>query len=107
MTLNEYLTKGTVLKKGTKKAGLVTYYLNIDKRWTYNDIYEAYEKPSVYKVRSFNAIRERAYETDGYNHDLQIVGKNCMQYSTLYTFTQDGKTYAVKDTRDNMYITEL
>jgi hypothetical protein len=75
-------------------------------RWTWSDIYEAYESPSVYKVRSFKAIEDRARNTEGYNNDLRIIGKNCMQYSTIYTFTEGSKTYIVKDTKDNCYITE-
>lgn len=94
------------VNKGTKTHDWLVYDYKRT-AWTYDDIYDAYEKPSVYKVRSFEAIRRRAMETDGYNYDLKITGKNCMQYSTIYSFSQDGKTYIVKDTKDNTYIAEL
>ena len=107
MTRKDY-TFATTVNKGTKKANYIKWDVENITRWNnYSDIYDAYEKPSIYKVRSFNAINERALETDGYNYDLRITGKNSMQYSTIYTFTEDGKTYAVKDTKDNCYITEL
>ena len=95
-----------VIKSNTKQAD----YLRSDARrtmWAYDDIYEAYNSPSIYKVRSFNAIKERCRETNGYNNDLKIIGKNSSTYSTIYTFTENGVIYAVKDTKDNTYIVEL
>lgn len=106
MTRENYNDFATTLKAGTRKADAVKYDAS-NYRYTYGDIYDAYENPSIYKVRSFNAIKERAKETAGYNFDLRICGKNCMQYTTIYTFTENGKTYAVKDTKDNCYITEI
>lgn len=105
MRRNDY-TFVTEVKATTKKAEALRQDAR-QERWTYSDIYEAYERPSVYKVRSFNAIANRARETEGYNNDLKIIGKNCMQYSTVYTFTENGTTYIVKDTKDNTYITTL
>ena len=99
---NNIITKE--VKATTKQAEALRFDAN-NWRWTYRDIYEAYERPSIYKVRSFEKIRDRALNTNGYNYDLRIIGKNCMSYSTVYTFTEGNTTYIVKDTKDNTYIT--
>lgn len=107
MKRNDYVNIITKeVKATTKEAEALRQDAQRWGRWTYNNIWEAYERPSIYKIRSFEEIERRARETEGYNHDLRIIGKNCMQYSTVYTFTEDGKTYIVKDTKDNCYITE-
>ena len=87
--------------KATTKAGQAI--IN-ELKWSKGrDIYEAYNNPSPAKVQSFRAIERRALETEGYNHDLHIVGANSNFYSTIYTYTQDGTTYAIKDTYANTY----
>ena len=48
MTRENYNEFATTLKAGTKKADAVKYDAN-NYRYTYGDIYDAYEKPSVYK----------------------------------------------------------
>lgn len=104
MTIQDYLTFATAVKKDTKKAETITYYINVR---GYGDINNAYSRPSTTKVRTYNAIKERAQDTEGYNNDLRVIGRNSNQYSTLYTFTEEGETYVVKDTKDNTYITVL
>lgn len=73
----------------------------------YTDIYQAYGKPSTRKVRSFYEIKDRAVNTPGYNHDLRISGAGSHFYSTVYSFTQEGKTHIVKDTASNVYMVTL
>ena len=99
----ENKTYFTDVNKGTKQARYMHYDLN--NYYHGRDIYSAYKNPSSYKVRTFNAIRERATETPGYNHDLHIVGASSHFYSTIYTYTENGVTYIVKDTHANTYRT--
>ena len=89
MSLNDY-TFATMLKETTKKAQSLVLW-DAKSNYGYCDIYDAYERPSVYKVRSFERIRERAYNTNGYNHDLRVCGKNCMSYTTMYTSRKTAK----------------
>lgn len=95
----------TKVNKGTRKAEEMRRDLGYA---TYNrDIYDAYDRPSRRKVETFNEIKQRALDTDGYNGDLHVCGHNTSTYSTIYSFTQDGTTYIVKDTKSYTYITEL
>lgn len=94
------------VNKGTKKAQEMIWDLmhNTNRR----TIWDAYSKPSYAKVRSFEEIQGRAYNTEGYNHDLHITGANSSFYSTAYSFTTaEGQTFIVKDTASNTYITEM
>ena len=80
--------------------------------WDYQNrnhgsIYEAYEKPSYRKIRSYEAIKARAISTHGYNRDLKVVGKNCNFYTTVYSYTIDGVTTIVKDTASNIFAVTL
>ena len=95
----------TKVNQNTKAAAHIIYDLfhNTGRR----SIYDAYTRPSSAKVRSFEAIKARALQTEGYNKDLHISGAGSHNYSTVYSFTIDGKTYAVKDTKSNTYITEV
>ena len=105
MKLNEMMTVFTKVNKGTQKAAWIIWDLdhNTEKR----DIYDAYGRPSHEKVRTFEAIRERALDTPGYNGDLHISGAGSSFYSTVYSVTIDGTTYAIKDTYANTFITEV
>ncbi len=104
MTTKEMMDTFTKVNKGTQKAAWIIWDLehNTDKR----DIHDAYGRPSVYKVRSFEAIRDRALNTPGYNGDLHISGAGSSFYSTVYSVTADGQTWIIKDTYANTYITE-
>ena len=95
----------TKVNQNTKAAAHIIYDLfhNTGRR----SIYDAYTRPSREKAATFEAIKARALQTEGYNDDLHISGAGCHNYSTVYSFTIDGKTYAVKDTKSNTYITEV
>ena len=95
----------TKVTKGTKKAAAIIWDLthNTNKR----TIWDAYERPSSAKVNSFLEIQKRANNTEGYNHDLHITGAGSHFYSTAYSYTVGGVTYAVKDTAANTFITEV
>lgn len=95
----------TTIRKGTRKA--LDMICDLGRNREQTDIYDAYERPSRRKVETFNEIKMRAFATDGYNHDLHVCGHNTSTYSTIYSFTQDGRTFAVKDTKSYTYITEI
>lgn len=52
------------------------------------DIYEAYEKPSVYKVQAWNYCKDLCKQYDG--HCPAITGKNCMAFSVGFIGYVDG-----------------
>lgn len=88
---------------GTQKANGIL--------WDYNhyagsgrDIFKAYNRPSSAKIRSYQAIAERARNTAGYNNDIAVCGAGSHNYSTVYSFTENGTTYIVKDTKANTYV---
>lgn len=88
------------VKPLSKKAKEILWdYANRD----YGDIEDAYTKPSCYKVSSYREIERRAIKTEGYNYDLKVVAKSCHFYSTVYSYTQDGVKYIVKDTPSYTY----
>ena len=94
--------------KNTTKAGqaiISEYKYNTNKgRRT---IYQAYSRPSYRKVNAYNEIARRANETAGYNNDLTVSGKSSNFFSTLYSYTEAGKTYIIKDTANNIYKVEI
>lgn len=94
----------TIVKATTQKGADI---IDTTRRAGRGDIYDAYERPSATKVRTYRAIEERANDTEGYNNDLRVCGAGIQQYSTIYTFTEGGKTYAVKDTSGGTYIVEM
>ena len=73
----------------------------------YDDIFDAYDRPSSRKVYTFRAIERRAESTEGYNHDLRVAGRSSHQYSTVYSYTVNGVTTIVKDTAANTYAVEV
>lgn len=104
MTTQTMLDLFTKVNKGTQKAAGMIRDLGYNA--TCRDIFDAYDRPSVYKVRSFEAIKSRGLNTPGYNGDLHISGAGSSFYSTVYSVTEDGRTWIIKDTYANTYITE-
>lgn len=95
----------TKVNRNTKKAQQIISELS---RNNYvDDIFKAYDKPSSRKVSSFLEIWNRAHATEGYNHDLHITGWNTCTYSTIYSYTVDGKTFVIKDTHADTYVVEM
>ena len=93
------------VNKGTKKWEEIVW------KWEHcnkgGDIEKAYRtKPSAEKIRTFNDIRFRANQTEGYNHDLKVVGASCWFYSTMYSFTRESKIFLVYDTPSNTFVLE-
>ena len=96
----------TTINKGTQKhRDLVWTWENCNKG---KDLYSAYSgRVSQEKYDTFNDIWFRATQTEGYNHDLKVVAASSWFYSTMYSFTRDGKTFVVYDTHVNTYIFEV
>lgn len=95
------------IKNGTKEAQSIIAVFN-DKKWSNKgSIYDAYGKPSAKKVSIWKAIEKRAKETAGYNDDLRVVSRNGYLFSTMYSYTTDGTTYIVYDTKSETKVAEL
>ena len=73
----------------------------------FKDIFDAYDRPSSTKVKTFNEIKNRALQTAGYNHDLRVAGRGTRTYSTVYSFTDENGTHIVKDTKSNTFIVTI
>ena len=95
----------TTVNPGTKKAeAMIWEWRNCYKG---DDVRTAYGKCSDIKRDSFDAIRRRACETEGYNHDLKVTSANCYNYSTMYSFTNDEGTFLIKDTHGGTFILKI
>lgn len=94
--------------RNTTKAGqaIISEY-NFNRNRGRRTIYQAYSRPSSEKVQTYMDILRRATETAGYNNDLTVSGAGSYNYSTLYTYTENGKTYIIKDTKSNIYKVEI
>ena len=95
----------TKINKGTKKYDAIMWTFN--HAFKGNNIFDAYNAPSYKKVSSFNAIANRAKNTAGYNHDLKVCNAGCQNHSTSYSYTQNGTTYVIYDTKCNTYVIEM
>lgn len=64
-------------------------YKSYDSEWgrrrACRDIYEAYDNPSLAKVRAFQYCLQLCREHDGY--DFRIIGHNCMTFSFGFKYT--------------------
>ena len=70
----------------------------------YDDIMNAYDKPSIYKINSWHAWCEWVYECIklGMDATLEISSHNCMMYSiTGAVRDTDGNKYELWITRDH------
>lgn len=60
-------------------------------RGSYSDIYDAYERPSRYKIGIWNEWKRWFIEHDGY---CFISSKNCMQFTISgYVYDENGDCY--------------
>lgn len=107
ITSKELLTLKYKDISGTKKS---LYYLsNYRNRWGYNDIYEAYDRPSFKKVNSFKNWEALKNKLGGYN--AKIVSRNSCAYTYAFTVDVKGEFYhcevitpvVIYITKDNIY----
>lgn len=90
----------TEIKNTTKKAQEI---INDYNRAGYGSIFQAYGRPSSTKVNAWLEIERRATQTAGYNHDLKVCGAGSFNFSTIYSYTENGHTHIIKDTAQNIY----
>ena len=81
-------------KAEQKKARAAAAYAYSGRAWNiYKDIYDAYARPSVAKVRAWHYCKQLCAELGG--HDLIICGKNCMVFSVCFKFEDEAGREAV------------
>ena len=56
-----------------------------NRRWTYGDIYEAYDRPSREKVRAWDYCKRLYDEMGGF--DLLIASRNTFNFSVVFKFS--------------------
>lgn len=95
------------IRKWTKEAESINAIFKDNKWSNKGSIYDAYGKPSAKKVSIWKAIEKRAKETASYNDDLRVVSRNGYLFSTMYSYTTDGTTYIVYDTKSETKVAEL
>lgn len=93
--------------KNTTKAGQAIINTFNNKRWHKGSIYEAYNNPSSAKKNAYYEIECRAYSTDGYNHDLTVVGASSHFFSTMYSYTDEQGTHIVYDTHSDTKVVDI
>lgn len=86
------------INASTKEGKSIIALFNSD-YWNKGTIYDAYNKPSSRKIRAYEDIKYRAYNTEGYNHDLKVVAAGCQTFSTMYSYTDAEGTHIVYDTK--------
>lgn len=52
--------------------------------YTYSDIWEAYDRPSVYKVRAWEYCKQLCADLGGF--DMLIASRNTFQFSVCFKF---------------------
>lgn len=85
------------IKNTTKKAQQIINTFN-SRYWNKGSIYEAYRNPSSAKINAYEGIERRAWNTEGYNHDLRITGASSHFFFTMYSFNDAEGTHIVYDT---------
>ena len=71
-------------RKNQNYARTMAEYAYNNRRWTYNDIYDAYRTPSREKVRAWEYCKNACAEVGGY--DLIISSKNIFRFSACFKF---------------------
>ena len=79
----------SIVKKGTKKAqSMIDNYKWHTSRSGLIDIHEAYNSPSIFKVRAWNSIKDMCERMNGYG--LTVLGHNCMKYTAAFKAVENG-----------------
>lgn len=66
--------------------------------YVYRDIFAAYNKPSIAKIRAWDYCKRLCKEMNG--HDLIICARNSMKFSACFKFESDGKNCYAYITKD-------
>lgn len=75
-------------KRDQTIARAAAEYAYRNTRYTYKDIFAAYERPSSAKVRAWNYCRELCDEMNGF--DLIISSRNTFHFSACFKFIDKG-----------------
>lgn len=71
-------------RKDQKIARAAAEYAYSSRRWTYEDIFEAYSNPSEAKIRAWHRCQDLCRRMGG--RDLIISSKNTMKFSVVFKF---------------------
>lgn len=71
-------------KKSQRIAREAAVYAYAHRGYTYSDIYEAYDRPSVYKVRAWEYCKGLCADLGGF--DLVIASRNTFAFSVVFKF---------------------
>ena len=85
-------------KANQRKAREAAEYAYNNRRWTYDDIFDAYRNPSQAKVAAWEYCKQLCKELDG--HDLIISAKAHQAFSAVFKFEDHGHLcygYITKD----------
>lgn len=75
-----------VSKKNQRIAKAAAEHAYNNRRWTYNSIWEAYERPSAAKVAAWDYCRDMCKALGGW--DMIISSKNTSVFSVVFTFAE-------------------
>ena len=92
-----------VLNASTQRAQTFMYnYLRADK----TDIYDAYKRPSLEKVRAFRAIENWSNNLENNTH-VYVTGSNTMMFTCAVEGTHEDHRYLFYFTAYNQYAIAL
>ncbi len=89
----------TVVNENTEKGKSILRHYEYA---TKSDIFEAYKKPSSYKVSSFYQLINKMKSFNGYG--MRITGAGSDQYSCAYIIPLEDTKYLVYETAYNPFI---
>ena len=93
------------IKKNTKEYNnLLEQYKRYKERF-YISVYDAYNRPSIYKVRAEDDIKKAMREQNGGCY--YIWSYNTCFFSCSYEYTENNKTYLKIFTKSNIKLLEL
>lgn len=74
-------------RKDQKIARAAAEYAYSNRRWTYEDIFEAYNNPSAAKIRAWHRCQDLCRRMHGTN--LIISSRNTMKFSVVFMFPDE------------------
>lgn len=95
--MNSYVEKTRMSEQ--RKARIAAEYAYNNRRWTYDDLWDAYERPSMDKVRAWRHCLDLCASLGGY--DILIASRNTFSFSVVFAFDDDdGRMCYAYITRD-------
>ena len=81
--INPNTKQAAAIRATVKRANTFTAY-------SYSNIFDAYQNPSIYKIRAWNNCEKLCKDLDGFN--LRISGRNCMKFSVVFNYYDANNT---------------